>query len=75
MPHTKRAAAARQLEMTWNTDRRWQGIERPYSADDVIKLRGSVQLEYTLARRGADRLWQAMTQHEYVATFGALTGA
>jgi isocitrate lyase len=61
--------------MTWNTDRRWQSIERPYSADDVIKLRGSVHLEYTLARRGSDRLWQAMTQQEYVATFGALTGA
>ena len=75
MPHTKRAAAARQLEMTWNTERRWQGIERPYSADDVIKLRGSVQLEYTLARRGADRLWQAMTHQELVRTFGALTGA
>src|SRR5688572_19739565 len=75
MPHTKRAAAARQLEMTWNTERRWQGIERPYSADDVIKLRGSVQLEYTLARRGSDRLWQAMTHQELVRTFGALTGA
>ncbi|HEY0809175.1 MAG TPA: isocitrate lyase [Longimicrobiales bacterium] len=75
MPHTKRAAAARQLEMTWNTERRWQGIERPYTADDVIKLRGSVQLEYTLARRGSDRLWQAMTHQELVRTFGALTGA
>jgi isocitrate lyase len=76
MPNTgKRAAAARQLQMTWNTDRRWQGVDRPYSADDVIKLRGSVQLEYTLARRGSERLWQAMTQKDYVATFGALTGA
>jgi isocitrate lyase len=70
----KHAAAARQLQMDWK-NRRWNGVERPYSAEDVIKLRGSVQLEYTLARRGAERLWQAMTTQDFVRTFGALTGA
>jgi isocitrate lyase len=76
MPHiAKRAAAARQLQMTWNTERRWHGVERRYSADDVVKLRGSVQLDYTLAKRGADRLWHGMTHQPFVRTFGALTGA
>ena len=72
---TKRAAAARQLQMDWNSNRRWSGIERPYTPDEVIKLRGSVQLEYTLARRGTERLWKALTRQDFVRTFGALTGA
>ena len=67
--------AARQLESEWNSDRRWVGIERPYSAADVVKLRGSFQIEHTIARRGAERLWRAMIQTELVRTFGALTGA
>ena len=64
-----------ELAQKWNTDIRWKGVERPYSADDVLKLRGSVQLEYTLARLGAERLWNAMTTQDFVRTFGALTGA
>ncbi len=77
MPNSanKRSAAARQLQMDWNTDRRWHGVQRPYAPEDVIKLRGSVQLEHTLARRGAERLWNAMNNQEFVRTFGALTGA
>ncbi|HET9439870.1 MAG TPA: isocitrate lyase [Longimicrobiales bacterium] len=77
MPNSinKHAAAARQLQMYWNTDRRWHGVERPYAPEDVIKLRGSVQLEYTLAQRGADRLWHAFQSQDFVRTFGALTGA
>ena len=76
MPMTsKRAAAARQLQMEWSSNRRWGGVERPYSADDVVKLRGSVPLEYTLARRGSDRLWKALNRQDFVRTFGALTGA
>ena len=71
----KHTAAARQLQMYWNGDRRWNGVERPYSAEDVIKLRGSVQIEHTLAQRGADRLWHALNNQELVRTFGALTGA
>ena len=45
------------LQQQWTTDPRWAGIERPYSAADVVRLRGSLQPAYTLAARGADRLW------------------
>ncbi|MDW8107845.1 MAG: isocitrate lyase, partial [Armatimonadota bacterium] len=53
---------------------RWQGIRRPYSAADVVRLRGSVQIEYTLAKLGAQRLWELMHTEPYVAALGALTG-
>ncbi len=45
------------LEKQWLMEARWEGIERHYSAEEVVKLRGSVQIEHTLARRGAERLW------------------
>src|SRR5688572_27824093 len=76
MPASRKQNAARQLEVDWNTDRRWAGVERPFSAEDVIKLQGSVRIEHTLARRGAERLWNAMHNGaSYVRSFGALTGA
>lgn len=76
MPNSnKTTAAARQLQADWNADCRWHGVDRPYSAEDVLKLRGSVQIEHTLARRGAERLWNAMNHQDFVRTFGALTGA
>ena len=53
---------ARKLEESWENDPRWKGITRPYSAEDVIRLRGSVQIEYTLARMGAERLWNLLTR-------------
>jgi isocitrate/methylisocitrate lyase len=62
------------LAASWATDPRWQGIERTYSADDVVRLRGSVQIEYTLARMGAERLWGLLHSEDYVAALGALTG-
>ena len=62
------------VQQDWATNPRWKGIERPYSAADVLKLRGSVQVEYTLARRGAERLWAQLHSEEYVAGLGALTG-
>jgi isocitrate lyase len=62
------------LEQRWSTDPRWQGISRPYSADDVWRVRGTVQIEHTLARRGADRLWTLMHQEPYVPSLSALTG-
>ncbi|MET4106497.1 isocitrate lyase [Hymenobacter sp. UYP22] len=62
------------LQQDWATNPRWKGIERPYSATDVLKLRGSVQVEYTLARHGAERLWAQLHSEEYVAGLGALTG-
>jgi isocitrate lyase len=64
----------RQLEERWATER-YAGIERPYSAQDVVRLRGSVREEHTTARLGADRLWSLITDgEEPVRTFGALTG-
>jgi isocitrate/methylisocitrate lyase len=65
---------AANLRHEWETDPRWAGIERTYSAEDVIRLRGSVQQEHTLARRGANRLWQLLHSHEAVRALGALSG-
>ena len=62
------------LEHEWQTNPRWQGITRPYTAADVERLRGSVQIEYTLARLGAERLWQLLHDRPYVNALGALTG-
>jgi isocitrate lyase len=62
------------LHREWATDPRWSGIERTYSAADVVKLRGSVQEEHTLARLGALRLWALLQEDGYVSTLGALTG-
>jgi isocitrate/methylisocitrate lyase len=53
---------------------RWDGIERPYASEDVERLRGSVHVEHTLARRGAERLWELLQHEDYVAALGALTG-
>ncbi len=64
----------RNLEHSWKTDLRWEGITRPYSAKDVERLRGSVHIEHTLARLGAERLWQLLQDDLYVAALGALTG-
>jgi isocitrate lyase len=58
---------------SWNTPR-FQGITRPYTAEDVYRLRGSVQIEYTLARMGAERLWHLLHTEPFVNTLGALTG-
>lgn len=69
---TKQEAEA--LEGSWKTEDRWQGIERPYAAADVLRLRGSISIEYTLARMGADRLWHLLTTEPYVHALGALTG-
>jgi len=63
------------LQARWAEDGRWSGVERPYGADEVVRLQGSVVLEQTLARRGAQRLWQQLQEEEPVRTFGALTGA
>ncbi len=62
------------LERDWATNPRWAGITRPYRAADVIRLRGSIQIEHTLARLGAERLWQLLQKELYVAALGALTG-
>ena len=71
---TDRKAAIEQLEQQWNTDPRWKGIKRPYSAEQVVKLRGSVQVEHTLARLGAERLWKLFQERPFVRMLSALTG-
>ena len=65
---------AKELEQRWKPDPRWKGVERNYTGEDVIKLRGSVQIEHTLARRGAERLWKSLNQDGFIRTFGAYTG-
>ena len=62
------------LAREWATDARWQGIERDYTAENVVRLRGSVQVEHTLARRGADLLWRLLNEESYVNALGAITG-
>ena len=63
------------LEREWATESRWNGIKRPYSAADVYRLRGTVPIEYTLAKRGAARLWQLLQQDEPITALSAITGA
>ena len=65
---------AAELETEWKTDARWNGIQRDYSAEDVVALRGSVREERTLARRGAENLWRLIHEEEWVPALGALTG-
>jgi len=62
------------LENQWRSNPRWQGITRPYKAEDVVRLRGTVQVEHTLARLGAERLWDLLHEEPYVAALGAMTG-
>ncbi|MEO2077219.1 MAG: isocitrate lyase [Bacillus sp. (in: firmicutes)] len=62
------------LQESWEMDSRWKGITRPYTAEDVIKLRGSVDIEHTLARRGSEKLWNLLHEEDYVNALGALTG-
>ncbi len=68
------AVQADRLEDQWRGDERWAGIARPYSAADVVLLRGSIVPEHTIARIGAERLWRLLTGDEHVAALGAMTG-
>jgi len=69
-----RKTTADDLENRWASDDRWDGIERPYSGDDVARLRGSFDVEHTLATMGAKRLWHLLQTEDYVHALGALTG-
>ena len=69
-----RKAEAAALAKDWAENPRWKGIQRTYSADDVIRLRGSIQIEYTLARRGAEKLWRLVNEEPFINCLGALTG-
>jgi isocitrate lyase len=76
-PQDRVAREAKVLERRWSADERWKGIRRDYSAANLLRLRGTVRQEYSLARLGAERLWSQLMREdgEAVRTFGALTGA
>lgn len=65
---------AAQLQQDWSTNPRWKGITRPYTAEEVLKLRGSLNIEYSLARNGAEKLWNKLNSQKFVGALGALTG-
>jgi isocitrate lyase len=65
---------AARLRKDWAENPRWKGIERGYAAEDVVRLRGSLIVEHTLARRGAEKLWKLLQDEPFVNTLGALTG-
>lgn len=64
----------RQIEQDWQENPRWNGVERPYSAEEVLKLRGSYQLDYTIAKLMSEKLWEKLNSQDFVAGLGALTG-
>jgi isocitrate lyase len=72
--HVYQAPAADQIHKHWRTSPRWAGVRRDYSAEDVVRLRGSVHVECSLARRGAEKLWKLLAEEPYVNALGALTG-
>ena len=63
------------LQKSWKSDPRWEGVTRPYTAEEVVRLRGSIKIEHTLARRGADRLWHLLKSEPFIRAPGAQTGA
>ena len=69
-----RQQAAAEIQKDWDTNPRWQGITRNYTADDVVRLRGSLHIEHTLARTGAEKLWNMVNNEAYINCLGALTG-
>ncbi|SFF94427.1 isocitrate lyase [Duganella sp. CF458] len=69
-----RAEQIAALQHDWETNPRWKGVTRTYSAEDVVRLRGSLAIEHTLARRGAEKLWALLNNEPFVNALGALTG-
>src|SRR6266567_4764631 len=69
----KNGKASKQ-EMNWSANPRWAGVTRPYKAEDIERLRGSLRIEYTLARNGAERLWELLHGQSYLPALGAMTG-
>jgi isocitrate lyase len=65
---------AEQIALDWKNNPRWAGVQRNYSAEDVARLRGTVNVEHSLARRGAERLWKSLHKEDFVNALGALTG-
>jgi isocitrate lyase len=74
MAKLKAVRDAKQIERDWENNPRWDGVTRDYTADDVLRLRGSIDVEHTLAEMGAERLWDLLNDEPYVTALGALTG-
>src|SRR6266568_4790519 len=68
------ALAQEAMNQDWATNPRWRGVERPYTAEDVLRLRGSIHIEHTLARMGAERLWELLQTDAYINALGAMSG-
>jgi isocitrate lyase len=71
---TARELDAQRLQKEWNESARWKGIKRGYGPEDVVRLRGSIPIEHTLAKRGSEKLWRLLNSEAYVNSLGALTG-
>ncbi|HEY5635039.1 MAG TPA: isocitrate lyase [Burkholderiaceae bacterium] len=71
---SSRELEAQKLQKDWSENPRWRGIKRGYTAEDVVRLRGSMAIEHTLAKRGAEKLWKLINEQPFVNTLGALTG-
>ena len=71
---TSREQQAQALQKEWSESPRWRGVRRGYSADTVVKLRGSLQVQHTLATRGAEKLWKLLNEEPFINALGALTG-
>ena len=69
-----RKAEIAAIQKDWDTNPRWKGIKRGYTAEDVVRLRGSLKIDYTLAKHGTEKLWDRVNNEAYVNCLGALTG-
>ncbi len=74
MAPLKAVRDAKHIEKEWENSPRWKGVRRDYTGDDVLRLRGTIDIKYTLAELGAERLWQLLGSESYVSALGALTG-
>jgi isocitrate lyase len=74
MAKLKEARDPNVLEKEWETNPRWNGVTRDYTAEDVLRLRGSIDIRHTLAEMGAERLWDLLNTEPFVNSLGALTG-
>lgn len=68
------ARRAKEIENDWNTNPRWKGVKRTYTADKVARLQGSITQEHTLARQGAEKLWKGLHENDYINALGSVTG-
>jgi isocitrate lyase len=73
-PAEIRSRSSKRLQREWDGDERWAGSERGYGADEVIRLRGSVEVKHSLARQGAEKLWRLLHGESHVPALGAITG-